>query len=202
MADGAMVNAAPAVVPAVKRPAKAAALFIAPGKSFVTEPVETIDLTTGGIPGDRHANMIVPSDVRKPWHPRGTMIFNDRMLSLVSVEELAVIRQNLAVPDLKPEWLGANILVSGLARLSWLPRGTRLIFPSGATLVVSDMNHPCRHAGGAIMAHYPERKGLDFEFVKAGDRLRGIVAFVERPGLLRAGESFEVRVPEQYVWEG
>ena len=56
-----------------------------------------------------------------PAHP-GTRveqsIRNDRQISIVSAEELALIAKELHVPEVKPEWLGANLLISGIPNLS------------------------------------------------------------------------------------
>jgi hypothetical protein len=32
-------------------------------------------------------------------------------------------------------------------------------------------------------------------------RLRGLVAWVEKPGIIRAGEEISVRVPEQWIYQ-
>lgn len=37
-------------------------------------------------------------------------------------------------------------------------------------------------------------------FPKAAKRLRGLVAWVEKPGTIKAGEEMSVRVPEQWIY--
>jgi len=37
-------------------------------------------------------------------------------------------------------------------------------------------------------------------FPKVAKRLRGLVGWVEKPGIIRAGEEISVRVPEQWIY--
>jgi hypothetical protein len=37
-------------------------------------------------------------------------------------------------------------------------------------------------------------------FPKMTKRLRGLVAWVEKPGTVRSGEAISVRVPEQWIY--
>ena len=39
-------------------------------------------------------------------------------------------------------------------------------------------------------------------FPKVAKRLRGLVAWVEKPGTIMPGEAVSVRVPEQWVYRG
>jgi hypothetical protein len=101
-----------------------------------------------------------------------------------------------------PEWIGANVVIEGIARLSWLPSGTRLIF-ADATIVAEAQNAPCRVSGKSIARHVdPDGKvaGLALEFPKHAQGLRGLVASVERAGTIGAGETIAVKVPRQSVW--
>lgn len=200
MADGVETASKEAVVPVRKGKGIAVGTYVADGKDFVTRAVSSIELGPDGIPGDRHGGMLRPSDVRTPWHPRGTTIFNDRQLSIVAEDELAIVAGRLGVPVVEPTWLGANLLLRGIRSVSTLPRGTRIFFPSGATLLVTDQNAPCRYAGAAVAANYPDAERLDFRFVEAAARLRGIVAYVERAGTIAAGDAITIRVPEQWIW--
>ncbi|MFN8830179.1 MAG: MOSC domain-containing protein [Labrys sp. (in: a-proteobacteria)] len=200
MADGPDTATRADIIPVRKGKGTAVGTYIADGDGFVTRPVASIDLGPDGIPGDRHGGLMRPSDVRTPWHPRGTTIFNDRQLSIVAEDELATVAKRLGVPAVEPTWLGANLLLRGIRSLSTLPRGTRIFFPSGATLLVSDQNAPCRYAGASVAAQYPDQKRLDFRFVEAAARMRGVVAYVERPGLIAAGDAITIRVPEQWIW--
>ncbi|CAM5764631.1 molybdenum cofactor sulfurase [Labrys miyagiensis] len=191
-----------AVTPAIKRKGRVAALGAAPGEAIGAERRAVLELTHEGIPGDRHAGFLRPADVRVPWFKRGEAIQNERQVSIVSMEELSVIAANLGVERVAPEWLGANLAVEGLPDFSFIPRGTRLFFPSGAVLAVTDQNAPCRIAGAEVERNLPDAEGLALRFAAAAKRLRGVVAYVDRPGPISAGEEFAARVPEQWVWRG
>ncbi len=129
--------------------------------SFVTTPQPQVMVTFAGFEGDRHAGIIRKADSRTPHYPRGTEIRNDRQISIVSVEELAQIAAAMDVPEIKPEWLGANLSLEGIPRLTCLPPMTRLYFSSGAVLVVQAENLPCQHPGKIIQDAYsrPESAG-------------------------------------------
>ena len=116
-------------------------------------------------------------------------------------------RRSLAGPrtpavDRLIEWLGANLAVGGVPNFSFLPRGSRLFFPSGAVLAVMGQNDPCRIAGAEVERHLIGQEGLALRFAAAAKRLRGVVATVDRPGSIRSGETFKLRVPEQWIWQG
>jgi hypothetical protein len=83
------------------------------------------------------------ANVRQKMYPRGTEIMNRRQLSLVSVEELANIASQLGVPEIRSEWLGANMVVSGYPDLTLLPMGLRMLLPRRAGFVCEGENEPC-----------------------------------------------------------
>src|SRR5690606_15065053 len=87
---------------------------------------------------------------REPWYGRGTEIRNERQLSIVAADELAVVAQRMAIAEVKPEWIGANMLLEGIPRLSMLPSGTLLFFAGGVTIKVDSQNGPCRIAGRSV----------------------------------------------------
>lgn len=60
------------------------------------------------------------------------------------------------IPEVRPEWLGANILVRGIDRLTELPAGTRLLFPNGTGLICEGENLPCVHPGKMIEQFYKQ----------------------------------------------
>ncbi|WAJ26560.1 MOSC domain-containing protein [Antarcticirhabdus aurantiaca] len=169
-------------------------------RGFETEPVAALDLGFSGIQGDRHGGETRRSGGREPWYPRGTEIRNERQLSLLSVEELADVAQALGLDDLPAAWIGGNLLLSGIARLTWLPPRTRLVFAGGAVLRIDGDNAPCRASGRAIARHVTDRPSLEFDFVKAARHRRGLVAWVEKPGRIEAGEGVEARLPEQWIY--
>ncbi len=175
-------------------------VLAATDKGFRTTARPALDLTFGGIPGDCHFGLTRRSGGREPWYPRGTEIANERQLSLVSIEDLAAIARAMELPRLEPEWIGANIVVAGLPRFSMIPPRTRLVFDGGAVLRVDGQNAPCRLSGRGIATNYPDREGLELLFPKVAKRLRGLVGFVEKPGLVRSGGSVTAYIPEQWLY--
>ncbi|MBO7748668.1 MOSC domain-containing protein [Paenibacillus sp. MWE-103] len=163
-------------------------------KSFETRRLAEAELDFGGIRGDRHFGMTAKADVRQPEYPRGTEIFNRRQLTIVSAEECAAIAEALGIPQVKPEWLGANLLLSGLPDLTALPLGSRMIFESGAGLNGQGENFPCREPGELVQANHPDHPKVASRFVKAAYRKRGIVCFVERSGIVRPGDAVRIWV--------
>lgn len=179
----------------------AAVLATSSRDDFVTERCEELELTLEGIPGDRHAGFTRKSGGREPWYPRGTEMCNERQLSLLSVEELDQIAHRMGLNEVQADWIGGNIVMRSIPRLSLLPSGTRLVFENGAVVRVDGYNVPCRVAGGSVARHYPEHQGLDLLFPQKAKYLRGLVGYVERPGTLRAGETVTAHIPEQWIYD-
>jgi len=190
------------VIAQQKLAARVDGVFAAPFDHFETRPVDALELGFDGIANDFHAGITRKSGGREPWYPRGTEMRNERQLTIVSPDELAVIAQRMNLPEVRPEWIGANLLVSGLPRLSFLPSGTLLFFRNGVTLKVDAMNHPCRLAGRAVAenAKMSDHQEGALAFAREARRLRGLTAWVEKPGRLVAGEEITVRIPEQWIY--
>ena len=190
------------IVPARKLLAKVAALYLAPSDHFETRPVDALRLNFDGISGDFHAGATRRSGGREPWYPRGTEMRNERQLSVVAADELAIVADRMGLAEIKPEWIGANLLIEGVPHLSMLPAGTLLFFKDGVTIKVDAQNGPCRIAGRSIAEHagMADIEAGALLFPKAAKRLRGLVAWVEKPGTINAGEEISVRVPEQWIY--
>jgi hypothetical protein len=171
------------------------------GHYLVSERVREVRALLGGLEGDRHFGFTRKADARVPQYPRGTEIHNARQVSIVSEEELARMAANMEVPVIEPEWIGANLVLRGVLNLSRLPPLTRIYFPELASIVLEGENHPCVFPGKAIQAQYPDRPGIGKRFPKAAYHLRGVVGWVERPGMIREGDRVRVEVPEQVVYE-
>lgn len=163
---------------------------------LVTTPVPQVQVTLEGFAGDRHAGFTRRADNRTPFYPRGTVIGNSRQVSLVSVEELALLAAAMGVPTIEAAWLGANLVVEGVPCLTTIPPTTRFFFPDEATLLVTAQNFPCVFPGKAIQHRYPDTPGLDRFFPKHAFGLRGLVAWVERPGTIRTGDTVRIAIPE------
>jgi MOSC domain-containing protein YiiM len=171
-------------------------LLIADGEGFVSRTVGSLQLTFQGLAGDRHAGSTRSSDARTPWHPRRTPIANTRQVSIVSTEECALVAEALGLKALDPALLGANLVLAGLEGLTQVPPATRLQFPSGATIFVTEPNAPCRQPGRMIAAAHND-PALEFTFVKKAVGLRGIVGLVEREGLVATGDAVTL-IPLRY----
>lgn len=172
---------------------------ITPG-TLVTTSFSEVDVSFEGIAGDQHAGLTRRSDGRTPYYPRGTEIRNYRQVSIVSVEELAEIAGLLQVPELRPEWLGANLLLAGIPSLTLLPPRTRLFFSGGAVLEVESDNAPCLAPGKVLQAQYPGEDNLSARFVKSAYLKRGLVAWVEKPGRVASGSEVQLLIPRQYLY--
>ncbi|MER9615890.1 MOSC domain-containing protein [Mesorhizobium sp. M0207] len=190
------------IVPSRKLAARVAALYLASFDRFETRAVDTLQLGFDGIDGDFHAGTTRRSGGREPWYPRDTEMRNERQLSIVAADELAIVAERMGIAEIKPEWIGANLLIDGLPRLSMLPSGTLLFFKGGATVKVDAQNGPCRIAGRSVAenAGMADHEAGALLFPKAAKRLRGLVAWVEKPGTIAAGEEISVRVPEQWIY--
>ena len=167
-------------------------------KGLEKAEVPRLELRFSGIQGDMHAGLTRKSDV---WtikqHPRDTEICNVRQLTIVAEEELSDIAALMGIPEMRAEWLGANIVTSGIPDLTLLTPSSRMQFPSGATIVVDMENFPCRQVADVVAKHHPEPKaGL----VASAMHKRGLTAWVEREGIIQAGDAVTVWVPPQRLY--
>lgn len=176
--------------------------LIAAFDHFETRPTEALDLGFEGIAGDFHAGTTRRSGGREPWYGRGTEMRNERQISIVASDELRLIAAGMKLAEVKPDWIGANLVIDGVPRLSMLPSGTQMFFAGGVTLKVDGQNHPCRLAGRAVAenARMADHEAGALMFPKAAKRLRGLVAWVEKPGRVTRGEAVSVRIPEQWIY--
>lgn len=170
-----------------------AVLVSPPDSQLPAQQVDQVEVTLEGFVGDKHAGLTMRAGSSQKLYPKGAEVRNVRQVSLVSVEELDEISQRLGIPHIRPEWVGANLLISGVPDLTQLRPGSRFYFADGAGLVVEGENLPCTTAGGSLQAHYPDIEGLANKFPKQAIGKRGIVAWVERAGRIRPGEAVVVR---------
>ncbi len=187
-------------IAAEKLTARVEGLFVADDSDFRSHPVERIELGFTGIAGDRHGGLTRGSGSDEKWFERGTEIFNERQVSILAVEELAEIAATLGIDELRPEWIVANIALSGIPSLTSLPPRTRIVFAGGASIRVDGDNAPCRFAGKSIADNFEGRKDIELGFVKAAAGRRGLVGWVDRPGVIEIGEAAVVRVRAQPAW--
>lgn len=190
------------IAPATSLSGTVEGVYVAEGKDFVAQPASTLSLTYDGIAGDFHGGATRKSGSREPWYPRGTEMRNERQVSILAPDELVAIAQGLGLAEVRPEWMGGNLLLDGIPQLSMLPARTLLFFEGGVTLKVDGQNGPCKATGRSIAEHggAGDVTTTALDFVKVAKRLRGLVAWVEKPGAIRPGERFKARLPEQWIY--
>ncbi len=163
---------------------------------------ESLSVEIGGIAGDKHQGPARKA-WKGEWESAGTIRRNERQWSGVSVEELTYITERLDLTEpLTPDTLGANLCVEGIPEFSLLPKGSKLLFPSGAVLLVEEYNPPCTHMGARIAAKYSTRSSkplTDDSWLRPASGRRGVVGVVDVPGVIQAGDEVEVRIYEAPV---
>ncbi len=186
--------------PARALEARVDGLFAGAGPSFETEARNAVDLSFEGLANDRHGGHTRRTGGREPWYPRRTEIRNERQISIVARDELASIAADMELDRIEPEWVGANMSLSGVTRLSWLPPRTLLFFDGGVTLKVDGDNAPCRASGRSIARRFGDSPKIERGFVRHGRHRRGLVTWVEKPGRIELGARVELRLPEQWIY--
>jgi hypothetical protein len=170
-----------------------------PDEDLSSNRVDSAEVTYQGIQGESHSGLVRKACVRvRNMYTEGTEIRNTRQISILSLEELATIAGKMEVPNLEPEWVGANLLLSGIPNFTKLPPSTRLIFEGGAALVIDVENSPCKYPGEIIERHHP---GSGARFAKSAVGLRGVTAWVEREGQINTGDSIRVYIPPQQIYK-
>jgi hypothetical protein len=155
--------------------------------------VEELTLDWGGPVGDRHHGETMLADSRqRAFYERGTVIRNHRQVSLVDAAELDLIASALGVERLAAGLIADNICTDGIPELTGLPRMTRLVFEGGAVLMLGGENMPCTIAGALVEAVHGTPAHV---FPKAAMGHRGVTGWVERPGVVRPGESVSIHTP-------
>lgn len=166
--------------------------------SLVSAPLEAVEAGWDGFPGEAHGGLTRASCIRvSAQYPVGTEIRNTRQISILSVEEMAEIAAEMDIPAVKPEWVGASLMLEGIPELTMLPPSSRLLFESGAALVVDMENGPCRFPAEVIEAQHP---GKGMRFVTAARGRRGVTGWVERPGRIALGDAVRLHIPPQRLY--
>lgn len=160
--------------------------------------VDELSLSFDGLDGVPYAGRTRPSCSRVvSQHPKGTEIANVRQLSIVSAEELAEISKTMGLDALDPAWVGATLVLKGIPDFTHVPPSSRLQAENGATLVVDMENQPCHQPGLTIARHHGAAGKL---YKSAAKDRRGVTAWVERPGVLKAGMKLRLHIPGQRRW--
>lgn len=156
-----------------------------------------VDFT--GFEGEAHGGLTRPSCSRvKRQYQRGTEIRNSRQITILSDEELSAIGEDLTLgTPVDPAWIGGNLVMRGIARLTEVSPGSRIIFEGGVALTVDMENAPCKFPAAVIERYHPG-KGLRFAVVANGRR--GLTAWVERTGVIKKGERARLHLPPQRIY--
>jgi MOSC domain-containing protein len=172
---------------------------IAEAGTLRSEPLAEVDATLDGFPGEAHGGATRPScsRVTSQYPRRCTTIRNVRQLSILSAEELARIAFEMGMSQIKPEWVGASMIIEGIPDFTHVPPSSRLVAASGASLTIDMENRPCSLPGREIET---EAKGFGARFKPAAKGLRGVTAWVECAGRFAIGDTLTLHIPDQPVW--
>jgi len=169
-----------------------------PDAAITSVPLDELDLTFAGPQGDTHAGLTRPSCSRvTSQYPRGTDIRNTRQISILCADELDRIAAAIGLGKIDPSWLGSTMVVRGIPDFSHVPPSARLQSQSGTTVTIDMQNRPC-HLPARVISAIDPRAGKGFKSAAAG--LRGVTAWVERPGRLRLGDRLRLHIPDQREW--
>jgi hypothetical protein len=167
---------------------------------FRSTSVDRLVVDLEGIVDNRHRGWTRRADGRVPYLKRGTIMRNERHVSIVSCEDLEEIARRLDIERVDPGWIGANLVVAGVPHFSFLPRGTHVFLGDTAILTVTDQNAPCSISGEAIAGAVLDRADIKLKFAKVAQGLRGVVCSVEHPGAIAAPTPLVARLPAQWIY--
>ena len=177
--------------------AKLVSVHVGKTVEFIKESIGTAQIELDGFVGDKHRSHM-RGIYEGEAYPPGTIRRNNRQWSAVSIEELKIISQTMELAeDLTARILGANLCFNGIPELSQLPKGSKLTFPSGATLIVEEYIPPCHDMSEEISKTRKTKSG-DYpgklDFLKAAKKLRGLVGIVDVAGEINEGDIVKVQV--------
>src|SRR3990172_6912831 len=165
-------------------------------KDLPSHQVDEVQVHWEGLPGDKHYGLTMKAGSSQKPYPKGSEVRNVRQISIVSAEELNAVAESMQLPTIDPSWVGANLMLSGVPGLTQLPSGSRLYFENGVGIVIEGENMPCTTAGGSLQNQFPDRPELTTAFPKKAIGKRGLVASVEKPGLIPKGEAVTIRLAQ------
>ena len=164
---------------------------------FTKNSVETAQVEFDGFIGDKHRGYM-RGIYEGESYPAGTIKRNDRQWSAVSIEELAMMTNGMRLQEsLTAETLGANLCFEGFQNFSQLPKGTKLLFPSGAALIVENYNPPCHEMSEEIAKTHMTLSGESpgkLDFLKVAKKLRGLVGVIDVAGEINQGDEVHIKV--------
>ena len=147
------------------------------------QPRESAEITTLGIPGDRHYGETRYSQSQRKTLP------NDRPITVVGAQATRDACAKLGIPNVPTGGLGENLQLEGLGDLSDLTEGDELhvLGPSGqpkVVLRVSKQNDPCSNLKIYHRLMVKELMGR-----------RGVICTVLQEGTVHVGDTVEVVHP-------
>lgn len=155
-----------------------------------SKPVhEQITLVAGyGVEGDAHAGATVQHRSRvgvesPPPNLRQVHLIHHELFDELASDGFTVT----------PGQLGENVTTRGVDLLA-LPRGTRIRLGDDAEIEITGLRNPCKQINGL-------QAGLMKRLISRGDdgevvRLAGVMAVVLSDGVVRAGDSLSVTLPD------
>ncbi|MBI2620706.1 hypothetical protein HYW61_00580 [candidate division WWE3 bacterium] len=164
---------------------------------FGTSPikVEKIEVLLDGIKYDKHFGKTRNADVKYArLLPKGIEVVNLRAITLVSVEELKEISNDVGV-EILPSDLEANITLSGVKNLTKFVPGTFMRFPRNAILFITAENLPCVVPSLNMMKRGIEKLTAS-KFAKAAMGKRGLTAIPFASGFVKVGDEVEIIPPQ------
>lgn len=160
--------------------------------------VERVEAEFSGLRGEYHSGLVRESCSRvASQYAVGTRIRNTRQISILSNEEMDATARALDLDELPPEWVGANMILSGIPDFTHIPPASRLVFQRGASLCVDMENAPCQWPARQIEA---ERPGHGKRYKAAAKGRRGVTAWVEAEGIIALGDSVRLHIPPQRIY--
>ncbi len=141
-----------------------------------------------GVEGDAHMGVTVKHRSRVQQDPTQPNLRQVHLIHSELHEELAA-----AGFSIEPGQMGENITTLGIDLLD-LPRHTQLLLGESAVVEVTGLRNPCSQLDGIQEGLMKAVLGRD----EAGNLIRkaGIMAIVLQGGLVKAGDTISVRLPE------
>jgi MOSC domain-containing protein YiiM len=158
------------------------------GHVFSKPPVDHVVLLEGlGVEGDAHAGVTVQHLSRVRQDPTQPNLRQVHLIHRELFEELAAAGHRVA-----PGEMGENVTTEGVDLLA-LPEGTVLRLGPTARVRVTGLRNPCHQLNGLSEGLMKELVFTDAQGQVV--RKAGVMAVVERGGVVRAGDPVGVELP-------
>lgn len=168
-------------------------LYLSHAPHQPNSPIHQLELDPrGGVIGDSHGGTVI-------YDPDEGIIPNPRQFTIVSPAELAEIAAALRVPFINPVWLSANIVLSGIDRLTTtLVPGTRLVDATGQPILeIKGITEPCLDMGKRLAELLPVHQLDAKRFPKLAYNKRGVHGLVLEPTVLHMYDTLTAVLPDE-----